>query len=164
MTMDATQTHPTLTANNLGMTPMTLPLGAPSAMKSRSTEGSYRILSRADRYELAAHLCSLSMPDRIERFHGGMSDAAVTAYALGIDWDEHWIAALAPERQIVAVVEIVSHPLHGWSQCEIVFSLPLRKLSLQRQAELTQLALLEASARGCESMTTVGFCEEMPAA
>ena len=125
------------------------------AFTLRPRKGSYRILSRADRYELANHFCALSMSDRIERFHGGMSDAAVAAYALGIDWDEHWIVALAPSSHIMAVAELVSHPIQGWDQCELVFSVPDRNLTLGQLSELTQLAVLEAAQRGCSNLETL---------
>lgn len=149
MTIESVPINPILPIVETCLPPLALRLDR--SIRPRVQKGSYRILRRADRYELANHFCALSMSDRIERFRGGMSDAAVAAYALGIDWDEHWIIAFAPARLILAIAEIVAHPVYGWSQCELVFSVPDRSLSTQTKAELTQLAVMEACARGCSA-------------
>lgn len=131
------------------LTPQLSRIQAPAHEPKR---GLYQVLGRRDRHELAAHFRSLRQPDRIARFHGGMSDEAVTAYVFEIDWTQHWVVAYRPFERIAAIAEVVSHPIRGWARCELVLSVALRELPPQVRADIVQITLFGARERGCREI------------
>lgn len=114
--------------------------------------GRYRRLAGGDRESLAEHYRSLSMADRIARFHGALSDAAIAAYVNGIDWRWHCVVAYAASARIAAVAEIVAHPIEGWRVSELALSLAPSCVTFQVRSELVQIAILAARERGAKAL------------
>jgi GNAT superfamily N-acetyltransferase len=71
--------------------------------------GQFRLrgLNRPDAPLLAAHLLRLPPEDRRARFHGGMSDAAVTAYVNRIDWHHAYVFGVFIDGDLRGVAELV---------------------------------------------------------
>ena len=117
--------------------------------------GRYRLLDGSDHDSLADHYRSLSMADRIVRFHGAMSDDAVQAYSRGIDWRWHCAAAFTASGRIAAVAEVVAHPQKGWAVSEMALSLPPHCATVQVRSELVQIAILAARERGARALVVL---------
>jgi hypothetical protein len=66
----------------------------------------FRKLSAAERGKLRDHLLRLSRPDRVLRFFGALSDAAVAAYCDDIDWDRGYVIGCFIDGTLRGVAEL----------------------------------------------------------
>lgn len=86
------------------------PLSGMGLLARRPDQFRLRGLNRRDAPLLAAHLLRLTPEDRRSRFHAGMSDAAISAYARRIDWRRVFVFGVFIGGELRGVAELAPMP------------------------------------------------------